>query len=69
MVAGCSFPVFILISPKTHNSIPLIIFAFLVAIMLIVTHRKNISRLRSGKESKIYIWRQPPRKDTAPPKE
>lgn len=60
MAAGCSFPLFILISPKTHGSLPLIIFSFVVAILLIVTHRKNIARLRSGTESKISFFKKPP---------
>ena len=32
----------------------------MIAVLLIVTHRKNIKRLREGTESKIYIWK--PRK-------
>lgn len=69
MIAGVCFPIFILLNPRTNGSLPLIIFSCVVAVLLLVTHRKNIARLRAGKESKIYIWRQPPRKDTSPPKE
>lgn len=65
MAAGCSFPIFTLISPKVMHalpaSLPFVIFSFLCAILLIITHRKNIERLRNGTESKIYIW-QPPQK-------
>ncbi len=60
IVAGCSFPVFILVSPKTNHVLTLIIFSFVVAILLVVTHRKNISRLVAGTENKIYIWRKRP---------
>lgn len=67
IVAGCAFPIFILISPKTNGSVPLIIFAFVVAILLLVTHRKNIARLRQGTESKTHIFKTPPRKQ--PPRE
>lgn len=56
MSAGVSFPIFILVSPKTHDNLTLIIFSILVAILLIWTHRKNISRLRAGTESKISIF-------------
>lgn len=56
MCAGVSFPIFILISPKTNDNITLIVFAFIVALLLIWTHRKNISRLRAGTESKISIF-------------
>lgn len=69
MIAGVCFPIFILLNPRTNGSLPLIIFSCVVAVLLLITHRKNIARLRAGKESKIYIWRQPPRKDTSPPKE
>ncbi len=57
MMGGCFFPVFTLIFPKTNHSIPFIVFSFFIAVMLIITHRKNIKRLREGTESKIYIWK------------
>ena len=60
MMAGISFPIFTLISPKVNYVLPFVIFSFLVAVLLIVTHRKNIKRLVNGTESKMYIWR--PRK-------
>lgn len=59
IVAGCAFPVFVLVSPETNGSPTLIVFSFLVAVLLIVTHRKNIKRLRAGTESKISIWKRP----------
>lgn len=57
MIAGCCFPVFVLISHKASQSVPFIIFSFVIAVLLILTHRKNIDRLRAGTENKIYIWR------------
>lgn len=57
MIAGCSFPVFTLISPKVNHVWPFVAFSFIVAVLLLYTHRKNIERLRKGTESKIYIWR------------
>lgn len=57
MIAGCCFPVFTLISPKVNGSKAFVIFSFVIAILLIVTHRKNIKRLREGTESKIHIWK------------
>ena len=57
MIGGCFFPVFTLIFPETNSSIPFIVFSFIIAIMLIITHRKNIKRLREGTESKIYVWK------------
>ncbi len=60
IVAGCMFPIFILISPRTQNSTSMVVFAFVIAVLLIFTHRKNIARLRAGTESKTYIWKKPP---------
>ena len=57
MVAGCWFPVFTLISPKVNGSTPFVVFSFVIAVLLIYTHRKNIERLKAGTESKIYIWK------------
>ena len=60
MVAGCSFPVFVLLSHRASQSTAFIVFSFVTALLLIFTHRKNIDRLRKGTENKTYIWR--PRK-------
>ncbi|WP_304719997.1 glycerol-3-phosphate 1-O-acyltransferase PlsY [uncultured Alistipes sp.] len=57
MIAGCCFPVFTLISPKVNGSKAFVVFSFIIAILLLVTHRKNIKRLREGTESKIHIWK------------
>ncbi len=57
MIAGCCFPILTLISPKVNHIVPFVVFSFIVAILLVYTHRKNIERLRNGTESKIYIWK------------
>ncbi len=57
LVAGCCFPVFVLLSPRMNDSVPFIVFSFVVTALLLYTHRKNITRLRNGTESKTYIWR------------
>lgn len=67
MTAGIAFPLFILLSPKTNRIVPLIVFSFVVAVLLLWTHRKNIKRLREGIESKIYLWH--PSDGVKPPKE
>ena len=66
MIAGCSYPLFVIIfSTMTYDdkapfgSIPFIVFSWIVAVLLIWTHRKNITRLKEGTESKIYLWRKP----------
>jgi glycerol-3-phosphate acyltransferase PlsY len=52
MSAGISFPVFLLIFFNTP-SLLFKVFSVIVAIGLIITHRKNISRLLKGEESKL----------------
>lgn len=66
MVAGCCYPCFVMIfSTMTYNpaapfeSVPFIVFSWVVAILLVWTHRKNISRLRGGTESQIFLWGGP----------
>lgn len=52
MIAGIAFPVFLFLffgSPSVFFKI----FSVVVAIALIFTHRKNISRLMRGEESKL----------------
>ncbi len=54
MVGGITFPLssyFVF----GQTSAPLIIFGCVVAVLLIITHRKNIRRLLAGEESKIYL--------------
>lgn len=57
MIAGCTFPMFVLLSHRASQSTAFIVFSFVTAALLIFTHRKNISRLRNGTESKTYIWK------------
>ena len=65
MTAGCSFPLFVVIYSssewsRSHDvSFTFIVFSFVVAALLIWSHRKNIERLKAGTESKIYIWSKP----------
>lgn len=66
MVAGCCYPCFVMIfSTMTYNaaapfeSVPFIVFSWVVAILLVYTHRKNIGRLRDGGESQIFLWGGP----------
>ena len=52
MSAGVAFPILLLLFFSTP-SVLFRIFSILVAIALIITHRKNISRLLKGEESKL----------------
>jgi glycerol-3-phosphate acyltransferase PlsY len=53
MSAGVAFPVFLLLFFNTP-SVFFKVFSIIVALALIYTHRKNISRLLKGEESKLF---------------
>jgi glycerol-3-phosphate acyltransferase PlsY len=53
-LASLAFPVFILVIFNVDN-IAYRIFAIAVALLVIMTHQKNISRLLSGSENKVPI--------------
>ena len=57
MSAGVAFPLFLLLFFNTP-SVFFKIFSILVAIALIFTHRKNISRLLKGEETKLFKKRR-----------
>jgi len=61
ILAGISFMVFILFVYNAHE--PLYrIFAVIVALMIVLTHQKNISRILNGTESKVPILKHRDRK-------
>ena len=51
MAAGLAFPVVIMVFYSTNSSIN--IFSLAVAIMILVTHQRNIERLIAGEESRV----------------
>jgi glycerol-3-phosphate acyltransferase PlsY len=54
ILASISFPIFILVVFNVEN--PLYrIFAITVALLVLLTHQKNIGRLLKGKEGKLPI--------------
>jgi glycerol-3-phosphate acyltransferase PlsY len=54
ILASISFPVFILVVFNVEN--PLYrVFAITVALLVLLTHQKNIGRLLKGKEGKLPI--------------
>ncbi len=57
MSAGVSFPIFLFLF-FNPPSVIFKIFSVLVAIALIVTHRKNIGRLLRGEEKKLIVFRK-----------
>lgn len=61
MTAGVMFPIYVTLV-FGEKSYSLIIFSCVVAVLLLITHRKNIVRLLNHTESKTYIIK-PPRKN------
>lgn len=56
ILASLAFPVFILVIFNVDND-AYRVFAIAVALLVIMTHQKNIGRLLSGNESKVPIFR------------
>lgn len=59
MVGGFTFPCFILLLEGEFDM--KFIFGVIVAVLLFLTHRKNLKRVIKGEESKIYL--KVPKKD------
>jgi acyl phosphate:glycerol-3-phosphate acyltransferase len=55
MSAGIAFPIFLFLLFDTPSVI-FKVFSILVAIALLITHRKNIDRLMKGEEKKLIKW-------------
>ncbi len=57
MIAGFSFPLVLIFVYRTTNP-ALITFAFILAILMLFTHQKNIERLVRGEESRFSLKRK-----------
>lgn len=55
MTAGIAFPIILNIGLGNNNPI-LTVFSIVVAVLLIITHRKNIQRLLKKQESKVQLF-------------
>ena len=55
MIAGISFPLVLNLLLGNTNPI-LMVFSIVVAVLLIITHRKNIQRLLKRQESKVQLF-------------
>ncbi|MCC6182556.1 MAG: glycerol-3-phosphate 1-O-acyltransferase PlsY [Bacteroidia bacterium] len=55
MSAGISFPVFLNVVLKNENQ-TLLIFSLFVAVLLLITHKKNIARLLKRQETKVDLF-------------
>jgi glycerol-3-phosphate acyltransferase PlsY len=58
MLAGIAFPLFVMFVFDKHVA-SLNIFSSVVAILIVVTHQKNIQRLMSRSENKTYLFGKP----------
>jgi len=58
IIASLSFPVFLLIKLFGPESPILIVFGFMMFLLVVYTHRKNVKRLLSGNENRFYILRK-----------
>jgi glycerol-3-phosphate acyltransferase PlsY len=56
ILASLAFPVFILVIFNVHNN-AYRVFAIAVALLVIITHQKNIGRLISGSETKVPLFK------------
>ncbi|MEN9951457.1 MAG: hypothetical protein RLY85_2209 [Bacteroidota bacterium] len=61
ILASMAFPVFILVIFNVDND-AYRIFAIVVALLVVLTHQKNIGRLLSGSENKVPIFKNRDRK-------
>jgi len=55
IMAGVSFPVFVLFF-LPGNNIPLMVFSWVVAVLLLITHQKNIDRILKGQERRASAF-------------
>jgi glycerol-3-phosphate acyltransferase PlsY len=55
MIAGLTFPIIVFFL-LDHLNVTLLSFSIVVAFLLIITHKKNITRLIQKKESKINLF-------------
>jgi glycerol-3-phosphate acyltransferase PlsY len=59
MIASVAFTISIfLLYLKDVGELPLVIFAVVVPVIICYTHRKNISRILNGTESKMYFFKK-----------
>ena len=54
IISACSFPLLLIFHFKNENN-SLLIFSFMVAILVIFTHKKNIERLFKKEESRVKL--------------
>jgi glycerol-3-phosphate acyltransferase PlsY len=53
LLAGISLPLFVF--SLTGHPVPLLVLSFMVTVLVILTHRKNIGRLLQGEEARLEL--------------
>ena len=57
MISGFSFPTILIFVYRTEYP-QLVVFAFILAVLMLFTHQKNIERLVHGKEKRIKLFKK-----------
>jgi acyl phosphate:glycerol-3-phosphate acyltransferase len=57
LMAGISFPLFVMFLLPGDN-VPLMVFSWVVAAVLLVTHQKNIDRILKGQERRAALFKK-----------
>lgn len=57
IMAGISFPLFVMFLLPVEN-VPLMVFSWIVAALLLVTHQKNIDRILKGQERRTSLFKK-----------
>jgi glycerol-3-phosphate acyltransferase PlsY len=58
MLAALSFPLLLLIPRFQPDDPSVIVFGFLMFMVVVITHQKNITKLLNGEENKAKLWRK-----------
>lgn len=56
MIAAISFPILLKMRVFGDYNMTLLVLGVFIAVGIVYTHKKNISRLMRGEESKTYLW-------------
>jgi glycerol-3-phosphate acyltransferase PlsY len=58
MLAALSFPLLLLMPRFKPDDPAVIVFGFLMFLVVVITHQKNITKLLNGEENKARLWRR-----------
>ena len=58
MLAALSFPLLLLVPRFKPDDPAVIVFGFLMFLVVVITHQKNITKLLNGEENKARLWRR-----------